>query len=79
MISGTAQIALRKLFTEDVVTFDVSGERPAIVDMPTMWAHSITNVGTDDLITMFWAHEILDQEHPDTFREPIRSGAVATR
>lgn len=79
VISGTAQIALRKLFTEDVVTFDVGGDRSAIVDMPTMWAHSITNIGTDDLITMFWAHEILDQEHPDTFREPVRAGAVATR
>lgn len=79
VISGSAQIALRKLFTDEVICFDVTGERPAILDMPTMWAHSIINVGTGDLITMFWANEILDQDNPDTFREPVRVGARATR
>ena len=49
VLRGRGEIRLRKLFTDEVVTFPVSGERPAIVDMPTMWVHSITNTGPDDL------------------------------
>ncbi len=71
VLSGTAVIALRRLFTQSVVQFEVSDEKPAIVDMPTMWTHSITNKGADDLLTLFWADEILDSERPDTFAEPV--------
>lgn len=71
VLRGTARIALRRLFDEAVISFDVSGERPAIVDMPTMWAHSITNTGEDELMTLFWASEILDPSNPDTFAEPV--------
>jgi hypothetical protein len=45
---------------DDVIRFRVSGDQPAIVDMPTMWAHSITNVGTENLLTLFWANEVFD-------------------
>ena len=71
VLSGTAQIALRRMFTDQVVRFDVSGDQPAIVDMPTLWAHSITNTGDDDLTTLFWAHEILRPGDPDTFPEVV--------
>ena len=42
-----------------VVTFRVSGAEPAIVDMPTFWVHSITNTGTQPLVTLFFADELL--------------------
>lgn len=71
VLSGTADITLRRLFDDDVVRFSVSGDRPAIVDMPTMWAHAITNTGDTELMTMFWAHEILDPSNPDTYPEPV--------
>jgi len=78
VLSGSAVIALRRLFAESVIQFDVSGEKPAIVDMPTMWTHSITNTGADDLLTLFWADEILSPERPDTFAEPVQlAGHVA--
>ena len=64
-------IALRRLFDKEVIRFDVVGGTPAIIDMPTMWTHSITNIGTDDLLTLFWADEILDPEHSDTYPEPV--------
>jgi UDP-2-acetamido-2,6-beta-L-arabino-hexul-4-ose reductase len=72
VLSGSAVIALRRLFAESVVQFEVSGEKPAIVDIPTMWTHSITNTGADDLLTLFWADEILNPERPDTFAEPVQ-------
>jgi UDP-2-acetamido-2,6-beta-L-arabino-hexul-4-ose reductase len=49
----------------------VSGARPALIDMPTMWAHSITNTGADDLTTLFWTDEIFDPARPDTFSEAV--------
>jgi UDP-2-acetamido-2,6-beta-L-arabino-hexul-4-ose reductase len=39
--------------------------------MPTMWVHNITNVGTDELLTLFWANEIFDQDRPDTYPEQV--------
>jgi UDP-2-acetamido-2,6-beta-L-arabino-hexul-4-ose reductase len=71
VLRGTGMIALRRLFDQAIVRFRVSGQRPAIVDMPTMWTHSITNTGADEMLTMFWADEILDPEHPDTYAEPV--------
>jgi UDP-2-acetamido-2,6-beta-L-arabino-hexul-4-ose reductase len=71
VLNGEARISLRKLFTSDVVSFNVSGEEPRIVDMPTMWAHNITNVGRSELTTLFWTHELFDPVAPDTFAEPV--------
>ena len=65
---GTAEIRLRRLFDDEVVRFAVSGDEPAIVDMPTMWAHSITNAGNTELMTLFWANEILDPRPPRHLR-----------
>jgi UDP-2-acetamido-2,6-beta-L-arabino-hexul-4-ose reductase len=71
VLRGEAEISLRRLLHDDVVTFRVSGEKPAIVDMPTMWVHNITNVGDGELLTMFWANELFDPDHPDTYPEPV--------
>lgn len=71
VLQGEARISLRKIFSEDTITFDVAGENPAIIDMPTMWVHNITNIGDSELLTLFWAHELFDPENPDTFREAV--------
>jgi UDP-2-acetamido-2,6-beta-L-arabino-hexul-4-ose reductase len=71
VVRGEAEIALRRVLHDDVVRFRVSGREPAIVDMPTMWAHSITNVGTEDLLTLFWANEVFDPASPDTYAETV--------
>lgn len=71
VIRGQARISLRQMFTDHVVSFDVSGDAPAIIDMPTMWAHNITNVGDGDLVTMFWSNELFNPQAPDTFPEAV--------
>lgn len=71
VIRGKARISLRRVFTNEVISFDVSGDEPAIIDMPTMWVHNITNTGDDELVTLFWAHELFNPDAPDTFWEPV--------
>ena len=71
VLKGEARISLRRMFADEVVSFDVNGDAPAIVDMPTMWAHNITNTGTGELTTLFWTHELFDPTRPDTFPEAV--------
>ena len=72
VVSGRATIALRRMFTDEVVEFDVDGARPCAVDMPVGWAHNITNTGDDILLTQFWSHELFRPDAPDTFPHPVR-------
>ena len=73
VLAGTATIALRKLFTDDVVEFEVTGDKPVAVDMPTMWSHKITNTGSDVLYTSFWSNDIFDPLAPDTIAEAVHA------
>ncbi|OQW32068.1 MAG: capsule biosynthesis protein CapF [Nitrospira sp. SG-bin2] len=71
VLNGEAVIRIRKLFTGDTVEFKVTGSVPQYIDMPTFCTHSITNTGSGDLTTLFWAHEIYDPQRSDTIREPV--------
>lgn len=71
VLEGQAEIRLRRLFHDSVVSFNVSGDRPGAVDMPTMWAHSITNTGNSELTTLFWVNSLFDPGSPDTYPEPV--------
>lgn len=72
VVQGDAIIRIRKLFSEDVHAFRVSGMNPEYIDMPTLHTHNITNTGSDSLLTMFWSHEIFNPRSPDTVREPVQ-------
>ncbi|GAB4076383.1 polysaccharide biosynthesis C-terminal domain-containing protein [Nostocoides australiense] len=76
VISGSGTIKLRKMFTDKVLTFEVTGEQPVAIDMPVGWVHNITNAGDDILLTQFWSHELFRPEAPDTFPEPVRPTPV---
>jgi UDP-2-acetamido-2,6-beta-L-arabino-hexul-4-ose reductase len=71
VVSGRARIALRRMFDDRIVSFDVDGETPVVIDMPTLWAHNITNTGDRELLTMFWTSELFNPEDPDTFPECV--------
>lgn len=71
VMDGEAEISLRRLFTSQVVTFRVSGDRPVAIDMPTMWVHNLTNVGVSPLTTFFWTNELFRADDPDTFACPV--------
>lgn len=76
VVKGEAEIQLRRLLHDEVVTVRVSGERPVFVDMPTLWVHNIRNVGEEDLLTVFWANQLLDPDNPDQFPETIATEAA---
>ncbi|MDP9904639.1 polysaccharide biosynthesis C-terminal domain-containing protein [Arthrobacter bambusae] len=71
VLSGQAEIAMRRLFTDEVLRFKVDGSKPVAIDMPTLWTHNITNTGDSDLYTMFWTNDIFDPSNPDTFTEEV--------
>jgi UDP-2-acetamido-2,6-beta-L-arabino-hexul-4-ose reductase len=71
VLRGTAEISLRRVGHREVIRFAVSGSDPVVVDMPTMWAHNITNTGGDELLTLFWANDVFDPARPDTYPEPV--------
>lgn len=71
VLNGHARISLRRLFTDEVISFEISGDTPKAVDMPTMWSHNITNIGDEVLYTSFWTNDIFDPENPDTIAEVV--------
>lgn len=71
VLAGRATIALRRLFPDQVYRFEVVGDEPAAIDMPTMWTHNITNSGDEVLYTSFWTSDIFDPANPDTIAERV--------
>lgn len=72
VLSGEATISMRKMFTNEVISFKVSGDEPTSIDMPTLWTHNISNNGTTTLFTSFWINEVFDPTAPDTFLEKVK-------
>ncbi len=71
VVRGRARIDIRPVWGGQVASFEVTGDQPAIVDMPTLHTHNITNVGEDTLYTVFWINELFDPADPDTFAEAV--------
>ena len=73
VVAGRALIQERKIGTDEVMEFEVSGDRIQAVHMLPGYTHNIINLSdTDDLVTLMWANETFDPEHPDTFFEPVK-------
>jgi len=72
VIKGTAQIQLRKIGTNEVITYKLSGDNPAFVDIPVWYTHNLTNIGNDDLYTIFWCDELYNEQYPDTYFEIVK-------
>lgn len=71
VIKGKAKIDLRRIETNKVLSFELNGDIPSFVDMPIWFTHNITNIGNDDLYTMFWINEHFNPNDPDTFFERV--------
>jgi UDP-2-acetamido-2,6-beta-L-arabino-hexul-4-ose reductase len=71
VIKGKALIQLRKIGSNDVHNYYLSGEEPAYVDMPIWYTHNIKNIGEEELYTMFWINEFYDANDPDTYFETV--------
>lgn len=71
VVQGEAIIRIRKVLSNEVWEYRVSGESPASVDMPTLHTHSIENVGNEPLLTLFWTHDLFDPANPDTYADKV--------
>ena len=72
VVSGHGLIRERKIGTDEVMEFRVSGEKIQAVHMLPGYTHGIVNLSdTENLVTLMWANELFDPEKPDTFRENV--------
>jgi UDP-2-acetamido-2,6-beta-L-arabino-hexul-4-ose reductase len=71
VVSGQADIRIRRMFDDKVVTFSVRGNEPCFVDIPTLHTHEIQNTGTEELLTFFWSHELFNPDNPDTIASAV--------
>lgn len=68
VVSGHGLIQERKIGTDEVIEFEVSGDKIEAIHMLPGYTHNIINLSeTDDLVTVMWANESFDPDHPDTF------------
>ena len=72
VVAGHGLIQLRKLGTDEVLNFEVSGDKMEAIHMLPGYTHNIINLSkTEDLVTVMWANERFDPKHPDTFFEVV--------
>ena len=71
VVRGEGLIKMRRIGTDKVIEYKVSGESPSSVEMPIYYTHNITNVGDEEMLTLFWTNEVFDPNDPDTFYEEV--------
>ncbi len=72
VVAGEGLIEQRKIGTDEVLSFSVSGKRLQAVHMLPGYTHKITNLSkTEDLVTVMWANEAFDPDRPDTYYEEV--------
>jgi UDP-2-acetamido-2,6-beta-L-arabino-hexul-4-ose reductase len=71
VLEGQAAVRFRALHGTEIVEHRVDGKDFRVIDIPPGYTHSIENLGTGDLVTLFWASEVFDPSRPDTFYLPV--------
>ena len=75
VVKGHGLIQLRKIGSDEVLNFEVSGDKIQVVEMIPGYTHNIINLSdTEDLVTFMWCNEPFDPNHPDTFFEKVDNG-----
>ena len=72
VVSGHGLIQQRRVGSDEILNFEVSGEKIEAVHMLPGYTHNIINLSdTDDLVTVMYCNECFDPNHPDTYFEPV--------
>lgn len=72
VVSGHGLIQERKIDSNEILEFEVTGKKIEAVHMLPGYTHNIINLSeTENLVTVMWANEIFDREHPDTYSEKV--------
>lgn len=67
VVSGKGLIQFRKIDTEEIIEYYVSGDKIEVIDIPVGYTHNIKNIGDTDLVTVMWCNELFDKDKPDTY------------
>jgi len=67
VVKGEAIIRFRRIDSDKIITYAVSGTMPTVVDIPTGYTHHIENIGEEEMILVLWANESFDRDNPDTY------------
>lgn len=67
VVSGKGVIRFRKIDSNEIIEYYVSGDKLEVVDIPIGYTHNIENLGDDDMVTIMWANEHFNTEKPDTY------------
>ena len=71
VVQGEGVIRFRRIDCKEIIEYHVSGKKLQVVDIPCDYTHNIENVGIEDMVTVMWANECFDPDHPDTFYLPV--------
>lgn len=71
VVSGSGLIRLRRIGSQEVIDYPISGDKLEVVDIPTGYTHTITNTGEIDMVTVMWVNEPFNPEKPDTYFEEV--------
>ena len=72
VVAGRGLIQQRRIGSDEVLNFEVSGDKIEAIHMLPGYTHNIINLSeTENLVTVMWANESFDPNHPDTFFDPV--------
>ena len=72
MVSGHGLIEERRIGSDEILRFEVTGEKIEAIHMLPGYTHNIINLSnTEDLVTLMWANEQFDPSRPDTYFEKV--------
>jgi UDP-2-acetamido-2,6-beta-L-arabino-hexul-4-ose reductase len=71
VVEGEGLLCMRQIDSRKVVEYRLQGSEYQVVDIPPGYTHSIQNVGTGVMVTLFWASEVFNPDKPDTFFLPV--------
>jgi UDP-2-acetamido-2,6-beta-L-arabino-hexul-4-ose reductase len=71
VVSGRGVIRFRRVDSEEVLEYYVSGDKLEVVDIPVGYTHNIENLGESDMVTFMWSNECFDPDKPDTYFEIV--------
>lgn len=71
IVHGHARFRFRHVLTDERHEIFTSGDTPMVVETVPGWAHDVTNVGDDIMVSLLWANEVFDRERPDTIAEKV--------
>lgn len=71
VVKGSGMIQLRDINGNQVIEYNVSGDKLEVIDIPTGYTHNIINTYDEDMVTVMWVNEPFDPDHSDTYFEKV--------